>query len=180
MEVIDIVHEVPGRMRVRLPEALTFKQADLIQWCLKKKAQIDKVSILIRTSDIIIEYHDLSRRQLIDMLLQIDLKDQVLLEKAPDSGIEISSEYWDQLVSLIVSRVFRRVFFPVTLRDILAVIHSIPFIIKGIKHLFKKEQRLQPRISQPQVPSRSCLKLGISLKNGPTANPSRIWLIRWN
>ena len=139
MEVIDIVHEVPGRMRVRLPEALTFKQADLIQWCLKKKAQIDKVSILIRTSDIIIEYHDLSRRQLIDMLLQIDLKDQVLLEKAPDSGIEISSEYWDQLVSLIVSRVFRRVFFPVTLRDILAVIHSIPFIIKGIKHLFKKD-----------------------------------------
>lgn len=115
-------------------------QADLIQWSLKKKPKIDKVSVLIRTSDIIIAYHDLSRRQLIDMLLQIDLEDQSLLEKAPDSGIEISSQYWDQLVSLIVSRAFRRIFFPVTVRDVLAVIHAVPFVIKGIKQLFTKKR----------------------------------------
>lgn len=122
-------------------------QADLIQWSLKKKPKIDKVSVLIRTSDIIIAYHDLSRRQLIDMLLQIDLEDQSLLEKAPDSGIEISSQYWDQLVSLIVSRAFRRIFFPVTVRDVLAVIHAVPFVIKGIKQLRDcplKSSTLQP------------------------------------
>ncbi len=115
-------------------------QADLIQWSLKKKPKIDKVSVLIRTSDIIIAYHDLSRRQLIDMLFQIDLEDQSLLEKAPDSGIEISSQYWDQLVSLIVFRAFRRIFFPVTVRDVLAVIRAVPFVIKGIKQLFTKKR----------------------------------------
>ena len=135
MEKFLIAHDICGRMRVRLPYPVSFREADAIRWVLMRTEGVDDVKIMIRTADIVVFYHG-DRERVIRALEGIDLSNQALIEKAPDSGLEISSRYWDKMVSAVAGRVLRWAFLPAGIRGVLALINSLPYIVKGVKALF--------------------------------------------
>ena len=135
MEKFLIAHDICGRMRVRLPYPVSFREADAIRWVLMRTEGVDDVKITIRTADIVVFYHG-DRERVIRALEGIDLSNQALIEKAPDSGLEISSRYWDKMVSAVAGRVLRWAFLPAGIREALALINSLPYIVKGVKALF--------------------------------------------
>ena len=57
MEKFLIAHDICGRMRVRLPYPVSFREADAIRWVLMRTEGVDDVKITIRTADIVVFYH---------------------------------------------------------------------------------------------------------------------------
>lgn len=142
MDTFVVAHQVPGRMRLRIDRPISAKMAEAIRFVMLKKGKVDDVKVILRTSDIVLSYHGDGDR-ILSIFESIDLDDEELLEKAPDSGIGLNAEYWDRLMTMISGRIFRRIFFPVSIRNVIAVIRSIPFIVKGIKTLFTKGLKVE-------------------------------------
>lgn len=142
MNTFVVAHQVPGRMRLRIDRSLSAEMAEAIRWVMIREKMVDDVKVILRTSDIIITYHG-DDDAVLKVFEGIDLDDAELLEKAPDSGIALNAQYWDEMMSTILDRVFRRILFPVSIRNILSVISSLPYIAKGIKTLFTKGLKVE-------------------------------------
>ena len=132
-----ILHETGSRMRVHLyRKYMTFEEADKVEYFLLSLPYVDEVKVSERTSDAVIVYNGRKRESLIKALSEFSLTDTEVA--VPEhTGRELTHDYQDRMFYLIARRVISRLAFPISFRNIITVIKSVPYIIEGLKTLAK-------------------------------------------
>lgn len=134
-----ILHESKKRMRVRMAQKrMTIKEADMLQYYLEGFDFVRKVIVYERTCDVAIYYKDNKRESVIKRLKKFNYNDTALLENMPNtSGRQITREFQEKMVGMLLSFGVRKMFFPNILNSIYTVIKAAPLVWKGIKCLVK-------------------------------------------
>ncbi len=134
-----ILHESKKRMRVRMAQKrMTIKEADMLQYYLEGFDFVRKVIVYERTCDVAIYYKDNKRESVIRRLKKFNYNDTALLENMPNtSGRQITREFQEKMVGMLLSFGVRKMFFPNILNSIYTVIKAAPLVWKGIKCLVK-------------------------------------------
>lgn len=134
-----ILHESSKRMRVRMAQKrMTIKEADMLQYYLEGFDFVRKVIVYERTCDVTIYYKDNKRESVIRRLKKFNYNDTALLENMPNtSGRQITREFQEKMVGMLLSFGVRKMFFPNILNSIYTVIKAAPLVWKGIKCLVK-------------------------------------------
>ena len=134
-----ILHESSKRMRVRMAQKrMTIKEADMLQYYLEGFDFVRKVIVYERTCDVAIYYKDNKRESVIRRLKKFNYNDTALLENMPNtSGRQITREFQEKMVGMLLSFGVRKMFFPNILNSIYTVIKAAPLVWKGIKCLVK-------------------------------------------
>lgn len=128
-----IEHEIRGRMRINIcRKAMTFKEADILQYYLENRQCVASVKVYERTCDVAIVYTG-EREQLIELLRDftyeaVSVPDHVW----QNSGREVSCEYWDKLICRIVMYAGRKCLLPVSVRQIIIMAKAAKYIWKGL------------------------------------------------
>ena len=134
-----ILHESSKRMRVRMAQKrMSIKEADMLQYYLEGFDFVRKVIVYERTCDVAIYYKDNKRESVIKRLKKFNYNDTALLENMPNtSGRQITREFQEKMVGMLLSFGVRKMFFPNILNSIYTVIKAAPLVWKGIKCLVK-------------------------------------------
>lgn len=134
-----ILHESSKRMRVRMAQKrMTIKEADMLQYYLEGFDFVRKVIVYERTCDVAIYYKDNKRESVIKRLKKFNYNDTALIENMPNtSGRQITREFQEKMVGMLLSFGVRKMFFPNILNSIYTVIKAAPLVWKGIKCLVK-------------------------------------------
>jgi len=117
---------------------MTIKEADMLQYYLEGFDFVRKVIVYERTCDVAIYYKDNKRESVIKRLKKFNYNDTALLENMPNtSGRQITREFQEKMVGMLLSFGVRKMFFPNILNSIYTVIKAAPLVWKGIKCLVK-------------------------------------------
>lgn len=132
-----ILHESKNRMRVHLfRKYMTFDEADKVEFFLLGLPYVSEVKVNERTSDATIRYQEKYRDDLINQLASFSLTDTEVA--VPEhTGRELNHNYQDRMFYLIARRAISRLFLPISIRNVITVVRSIPYIWEGLKSLAK-------------------------------------------
>lgn len=132
-----ILHESKNRMRVHLfRKYMTCAEADKVEYFLLSLPYVDEVKVSERTSDATIRYNDKNRDNLINELSQFNLTSTEVV--VPEhTGRELTHSYQDRMFYLIARRAISRLFLPISIRNVITVFKSVPYVIEGLKSLAK-------------------------------------------
>ncbi|MCR5227475.1 MAG: heavy metal translocating P-type ATPase [Eubacterium sp.] len=132
-----ILHESKNRMRVHFfRKYMTFDEADKVEYFLLGLPYVDEVKVSERTSDATIRYNDKKRNDLIKALSEFSLTSTEVV--VPEhTGRELTHNYQDRMFYLIARRAISRLFLPVSIRNVITVVKSVPYIVEGLKSLAK-------------------------------------------
>lgn len=135
-----IKHEIRGRIRVhRIGKAMSFAQADTLQYQFEQMKDVTAVKVQERTMDVTICYIG-SRKHIITALGQFSYdKVEVPEVYLKNSGREMNRFYWDKLVDQTVVHFVNKIFLPAPLRAGIATVRSVKYIVQGVKTLAKRK-----------------------------------------
>ena len=130
----QILHDIPGRMRLRADvRSMSTEQADILEAWIKILPGVDRVTVHERTRGVTVVYHG-DRRKLCGSLASFTYESaEKSLGPQPSGSRLMNREYKEKLVFLVVRHFARRFLLPNPLRRVLAVCRTCPRIIKGIK-----------------------------------------------
>lgn len=153
-----ILHENPGRIRVRMAQRrMSMQQADLLEAYLQLLPQVDRVTVHDRTCCAIIHYHG-KREKLLEALSQFSYQDPKITALAPaQSGRVLQRTYQEKLVSRLLWKGISTLFFPRPLRLIWTVCHALPILWKGLRSI---------AAGKLKVELLDALSVGLSLAQG--------------
>lgn len=138
-----VKHESHGRIRVQLCQIkMTMEQADLLEIYLQRLPYVRRAVVHERTRCAIIEYEG-SRDMIVDGLSRFSyemtgLKDLV----PPSSGRMLKSMYTEKLVSKVLFKAARTLFFPVPLRIAYTFCQAVPYVFRGLKSLLRGKMQV--------------------------------------
>ena len=140
-----IKHEVGNRMRIHLPmKSMSFREADTLEFYLKRRREIREAKVYERTADAVIRY-DCDRAGLIDILKDFSFETASVPEIVYEcSGRELDAGYFNKIVSVVFLHFASRFLLPFSIRRIIAYFKMIRQIIRGLKTL--KNRRLQVEV----------------------------------
>ncbi|MCR5335553.1 MAG: heavy metal translocating P-type ATPase [Synergistes sp.] len=131
-----IVHDLPGRVRLRIPKGtLTKKNSAVIETLLGVQQDVISVKVSFRTDSILLKFHERSRKKILTAvsLLTEDLcSDSELYE---EDG-QYDKTPWAGVAFMCAGAAFRMAL-PFPLRHIFALYRSARFVKKGIDSVFK-------------------------------------------
>ena len=129
-----ILHESPGRMRIRtLCGAMSLRQADILQAYLKKVDGAKSVKVYDRTGDAVICYAG-SRDAMLHALAVFSYARSE--ELAPEhSSRALNREFEDKLVFTVLRRAGNQLFLPSPIRTAIAIFRSAKYIKAGLTSL---------------------------------------------
>ena len=132
-----ILHESKNRMRVHLfRKYMTCAEADKVEYFLLSLPYVKEVKVSERTSDATIRYNDKNRDTLINELSQFSLTSTEVV--VPEhTGRGLTHSYQDRMFYLIARRAISRLFLPISIRNVITVFKSVPYVIEGLKSLAK-------------------------------------------
>ena len=132
-----ILHESKNRMRVHLfRKYMTCDEADKVEYFLLALPYVREVKVSERTSDATIIYQEKYREDLIKSLSEFSLTGTEVA--VPEhTGRELTHDYQDRMFYLIARRAISRLLLPKTIRIVVTVVKSIPYIWEGLKSLVK-------------------------------------------
>ena len=135
----QILHESKGRIRLRLiSKKMDLKQADMLLIYLESKSFIIRSNVYERTNDVVIHYNNGKREEVLSIMSKFSFEDKKLVAMIPISNSrKLSRDFFDRLVSLLVSKFVRDIFIPKPISTIITVVHAVPFIVRAVKNLFK-------------------------------------------
>lgn len=135
----QILHESKGRIRLRLiSKKMDLKQADMLLIYLESKSFIIRSNVYERTNDVVIHYNNGKREEVLSIMSKFSFEDKKLAAMIPISNSrKLSRDFFDRLVSLLVSKFVRDIFIPKPISTIITVVHAVPFIVRAVKNLFK-------------------------------------------
>ena len=164
-----IKHENKTRLRLRcIPEHFTFQQADILQYSLSQDPHILEVKVREKNADIII-LHDGQRDQVLETVRTFSFaKAEVPSECYTDSGREMSSAYYDKLVSKVAIRYGSRLLLPVPVRHAIILLKSVRYLSEGIRTLMRR--RLE-------VPVLDATAIGVSIWQGDYDTASSVMFL---
>ena len=143
-----ILHETPGRMRVRLftgksstPDCtkarLTLEEADLFEYSLKSADGIEDVKVFDRTGDVIIHY-TCTRETVIRSLASFSFEKARERDLVPaHTSRALNREFEEKLVVKTAARLLRKFFLPAPVRHVLTVFRAVRVIRDGIRCLLR-------------------------------------------
>ena len=129
-----ILHESPGRMRIRtLCGAMSLRQADILEAYLKKVDGAKSVKVYDRTGDAVICYAG-SRDAMLHALAVFSYARSEGL--APEhSSRALNREFEDKLVFTVLRRAGNQLFLPSPIRTAIAIFRSAKYIKAGLTSL---------------------------------------------
>ena len=129
-----ILHESPGRMRIRtLCGAMSLRQADILEAYLKKVDGAKSVKVYDRTGDAVICYTG-SRDAMLHALAVFSYARSE--ELAPEhSSRALNREFEDKLVFTVLRRAGNQLFLPSPIRTAIAIFRSAKYIKAGLTSL---------------------------------------------
>ena len=129
-----IIHESPGRMRIRtLCGAMSLRQADILEAYLKKVDGAKSVKVYDRTGDAVICYAG-SRDAMLHALAVFSYARSE--ELAPEhSSRALNREFEDKLVFTVLRRAGNQLFLPSPIRIAIAIFRSAKYIKAGLTSL---------------------------------------------
>ena len=129
-----ILHESPGRMRIRtLCGAMSLRQADILEAYLKKVDGAKSVQVYDRTGDAVICYAG-SRNAMLHALAVFSYARSE--ELAPEhSSRALNREFEDKLVFTVLRRAGNQLFLPSPIRTAIAIFRSAKYIKAGLTSL---------------------------------------------
>jgi len=135
----QILHESKGRIRLRLiSKKMDLKQADMLLIYLESKSFIIRSNVYERTNDVVIHYNNGKREEVLSIMSKFSFEDKKLAAMIPISNSrKLSRDFFDRLVSLLVTKFVRDIFIPKPISTIITVVHAVPFIVRAVKNLFK-------------------------------------------
>ena len=135
-----IRHEIPGRLRIHLHmRKMTFQQADTLEYYLRSQPDVKKAIIYEQTADAVVLFEG-SHDKMITALRSFHFEDVAVPQSVLESSSrQINAYYKDKLISKVIGRLFRKLFFPAPLRAAWTLFHSVKYIAKGIRSLSQKK-----------------------------------------
>ena len=151
-----IEHESKGRLRIRMRQRyMLMEEADLLEGYLRRIPGIKEAKVNERTANVVITYgtrylkskgsasdKDI-RDDIIRCLSEFDYDECRELAVREPSTFPLASarqtrhDYENKMAFMVVKRIFKRMFLPVSLRRIIVNIKAVPFICRGLKGIFK-------------------------------------------
>lgn len=133
-----IVHEIKGRMRIHIiRNGMSFKDADILQYCLSEHPSVLTVKVYERTQDAAVCYTG-KREDIIRILQRLSIEEALVPDHVwQNSGRETNRKYWDTVVQKIVLRIASELFLPLPVRYFMIACKSVKYIWKGICTLGK-------------------------------------------
>lgn len=135
----QIAHEIPGRIRFATGLKFSPDEANALQYQLSTgKAGIDFVRVYQKTGSVTVGFEPEKRSDVIALFES--------LKRAELAGIHVplshsmiidENEYPERLTSMVMWRTIRRILLPRPLGIAFTFLNAIPFIVDGIKTLFK-------------------------------------------
>lgn len=168
-----IVHEMPGRMRIRYGRyAFSLQTALGLQQTLAKWDMVENVTANAKTGSILFYYQADARDLLLEKIRQIDLEHV----EAPSTGLmeyalsqeQIKQTYMNQFGKMVARRYFIRWFVPAPIRTVLTLIYATRYIKKGLSSL------LHGRVDVPVLDATS---IGVSMLNNDFATATNIMFL---
>lgn len=132
-----ILHETRGRIRLHMfQKHMTLDQADTLEYYLRTVSGVTEVRVFDRTCDVIVRYNGGVREQILDALRIFTYKGNEVLVPA-HTGRLLNRQFEDKMALTILSRVVSRTLLPVSLRMLLTMVKSVPYLKKAISSLRK-------------------------------------------
>ncbi len=133
----NILHESPGRLRVHMQcSRMTLHQADVLEYYLRSIAGVTEVKVYDRTQDAVVLYAG-SRDAVIAALASFSFPKAAALGLVPEhTSRALNREFEDKLAMTVMRRCLSKLFLPVPVTSVLAVIRSVKYIKEGLKALW--------------------------------------------
>ena len=159
-----ILHETPGRMRVRMAQPrMTLLQADILEAYLRAVAGVDDVKVYDRTCDAVIVY-SARRGEITAALSRFSYEASAAL--APEhSSRTLDREYQDRLVNAVLRRCINKLILPVPVRTVMTLWRSAHYIKAGLACLLR---------GKIQVPVLDATAIAVSMLCGDFATAGSI------
>lgn len=132
-----ILHETRGRIRLHMfQKRMTLEQADILEYYLRAVDGITEVRVFDRTCDVIVCYEGCVRNAVLDAIRSFGYAGNEKL--VPEhTGRLINRQYEDKMALTIFPHVMGKLLLPPSVRMVLSMIKSVPYVKKGIASLFK-------------------------------------------
>lgn len=162
-----ILHETPGRMRVRMAQPrMTLLQADILEAYLRAVAGVDDVKVYDRTCDAVIVY-SARRGEITAALSRFSYEASAAL--APEhSSRALDREYQDRLVNAMLRRCINKLILPVPVRTVMTLWRSAHYIKAGLACLLR---------GKIQVPVLDATAIAVSMLRGDFATAGSIMFL---
>ena len=161
-----IVHDIPGRMRIRYGRyRFSRNKALALHFALCKWDMVESADVNERTGSILFTYSVDQRDALIDKINSLDIPhfDDTLYEKLIKENKylidhrDINDQYIGKFTRIIAKRYVSKWFLPLPIRNILTIYHTIQYVKEGFDSLVHK------RIDVPVLDATS---ISVSLLSG--------------
>lgn len=132
-----IVHDMPGRIRVRCGQfAFSLEDSYGIDYVLNKSPYVKKSKSCHITGSILVFYEENFRSQILNLIskLQTDVL-PIVNDVDRDNSKEIDINFKNTILKLISRRILIKIFIPYNISNILLICRSARFIAKGVKNL---------------------------------------------
>ena len=162
-----ILHETPGRMRVRMAQPrMTLLQADILEAYLRAVVGVDDVKVYDRTCDAVIVY-SARRGEITAALSRFSYEASAAL--APEhSSRALDREYQDRLVNAVLRRCINKLILPVPVRTVMTLWRSAHYIKAGLACLLR---------GKIQVPVLDATAIAVSMLRGDFATAGSIMFL---
>ena len=132
----QILHESRGRLRVHLScSRMTLRQADVLEYYLKHATGAETVQVFDRTCDAVIVY-PCACETVIRALAAFSFQKAETMDLVPaHTPRELNREFEDRLAMTVLRRAFSKLFLPLSVRAVIAMVRSVKYIKEGLSAL---------------------------------------------
>ena len=132
----QILHESRGRLRVHLScSRMTLRQADVLEYYLKHATGAETVQVFDRTCDAVIVY-PCARETVIRALAAFSFQKAETMDLVPaHTPRELNREFEDKLAMTVLRRAFSKLFLPLSVRAVIAMVRSVKYIKESLSAL---------------------------------------------
>ena len=136
----QILHESRGRLRVHLScSRMTLRQADVLEYYLKHATGAETVQVFDRTCDAVIVY-PCARETVIRALAAFSFQKAETMGLVPaHTPRELNREFEDKLAMTVLRRAFSKLFLPLSVRAVIAMVRSVKYIKEGLSALLHRK-----------------------------------------
>ena len=164
-----IEHEIRGRVRLHIcQKRMTCRQADQLEYFLKKLNGVISVKVVERNQDVVICYSD-NREEMLRAIQRFSYEKAEAPESyLQNSGREMNGEYWEKMVNHVVLHYGKKIFLPLPVRTFLTTLKSVKYIWKGVRTLAK---------CRIEVPVLDATAIGVSMLRGDFSTASSVMFL---
>ena len=132
----QILHESRGRLRLHLScSRMTLRQADVLEYYLKHTTGAETVQVFDRTCDAVIVY-PCARETVIRALAAFSFQKAETMDLVPaHTPRELNREFEDELAMTVLRHAFSKLFLPLSVRAVIAMVRSVKYIKEGLSAL---------------------------------------------